>query len=112
MDHEDLSTLLWLTCGVQYWVKPPGSIGRVALKTSPSAAARHPLEAYVAVLRVRGLPRGLYHYLPDTHSLELLKKRLQLTTVRELSGGTVLVWLIERPDVHERRIRAQPVEVS
>jgi hypothetical protein len=29
MDLEDLSTLLWLTCGVQYWVKLPGSIGRV-----------------------------------------------------------------------------------
>jgi hypothetical protein len=37
LDLEDLSTLLWLTCGVQYWVKLPGSIGRVALKTSPSA---------------------------------------------------------------------------
>jgi len=74
MDLEDLSTLLWLTCGVQYWVKLPGSIGRVALKTSPSAGARHPLEAYVAVLRVRGLPRGLYHYSPDTHSLELLRR--------------------------------------
>lgn len=74
MDLEDLSTLLWLTCGVQYWVKLPGSIGRVALKTSPSAGARHPLEAYLAVLRVRDLPRGLYHYSPDTHSLELLRR--------------------------------------
>jgi SagB-type dehydrogenase family enzyme len=74
VDLEDLSTLLWLTCGVQYWVKLPGSIGRVALKTSPSAGARHPLEAYVAVLRVRGLPRGLYHYSPDTHLLELLRR--------------------------------------
>src|ERR1019366_6437363 len=51
VDLEDLSTLLWLTCGVQYWVKLPGSIGRVALKTSPSAGARHPLEVYVAALR-------------------------------------------------------------
>jgi SagB-type dehydrogenase family enzyme len=74
VDLEDLSTLLWLTCGVQYWVKLPGSIGRVALKTSPSAGARHPLEAYVAALRVRGLPRGLYHYSPDTHLLELLRR--------------------------------------
>ena len=74
LDLEDLSTLLWLTCGVQYWVQLPGSIGRVALKTSPSAGARHPLEAYVAALRVRGLPRGLYHYSPDKHRLELLRK--------------------------------------
>jgi SagB-type dehydrogenase family enzyme len=74
LDLEDLSTLLWLTCGVQHWVKLPGSIGRVALKTSPSAGARHPLEAYVAALRVRGLPSGLYHYSPDKHMLELLRK--------------------------------------
>jgi len=73
LDLEDLSTLLWLTCGVQYWVKLPGLIGRVALKTSPSAGARHPLEAYVAARRVRGLPPGLYHYSPDTHTLELLR---------------------------------------
>ena len=74
LDLQDLSTLLWLTCGVQYWVKLPGAIGRVALKTSPSAGARHPLETYVAGLRVRGLPRGLYHYSSDAHALELLKK--------------------------------------
>ena len=73
LDLEDLSTLLWLTCGVQHWVKLPGSIGRVALKTSPSAGARHPLEAYVAALRVRALPRGLYHYSPDKHRLELVR---------------------------------------
>lgn len=71
---EDLSTLLWLTWGVQYWVKLPGSIGRVALKTSPSAGARHPIEAYVAAVRVRGLARGLYHYSPDKHALELIRK--------------------------------------
>ena len=73
LDLEDLSTVLWLTCGVQYWVKLPGSIGRVALKTSPSAGARHPLEAYVAALRVRGLPPGLYHYSPEKHLLELIR---------------------------------------
>ncbi|MGA7931747.1 MAG: SagB family peptide dehydrogenase [Candidatus Sulfotelmatobacter sp.] len=74
LELEDLSTLLWLTCGVQYWVTLPGSIGRVALKTSPSAGARHPLEAYVAVLRVRGLRCGLYHYSSNSHSLELLRR--------------------------------------
>ena len=74
LDIDKLSTLLWLTCGVQYWVRLPGSIGRIALKTSPSAGARHPLEAYVAALRVRGLPPGLYHYSSDKHLLELLRR--------------------------------------
>jgi SagB-type dehydrogenase family enzyme len=74
LDLSDVSTLLWLTCGVQHWVRLPEPIGQVALKTSPSGGARHPLEAYVAALRVRGLAPGLYHYSPDAHCLELLRK--------------------------------------
>lgn len=73
LDFQSLSTLLGLTWGIQGWVQFP-SLGRVALKTSPSAGARHPLEAYVLALRVRGLPRGLYHYAADKHRLELLRR--------------------------------------
>lgn len=69
---RDLSTLLSLTWGVQRWVRLPG-IGRIALKTSPSAGARHPIEAYVLAVDVQDLPRGLYHYAADTHQLERLK---------------------------------------
>lgn len=69
---QDLSTLLGLSWGVQRWVKFPG-IGRLALKTSPSAGARHPIEAYVLAIDVKGLPSGLYHYAADTHRLERLK---------------------------------------
>jgi SagB-type dehydrogenase family enzyme len=87
LDLEDLTTLLWLTCGVQYWVKLPGAIGRVALKTSPSAGARHPLEAYVAALRVRGLSRGLYHYSPDTHALELVSRGCRSQQVKSYLAG-------------------------
>jgi SagB-type dehydrogenase family enzyme len=74
LELSELSTLLWLTCGIQHWVQLPNPIGRVALKTSPSGGARHPLEAYVAVRRVRGVAPGLYHYSPDGHRLELLRK--------------------------------------
>ena len=75
---SSLGTLLGLTWGVQDWVKSPG-LGRLALKTSPSGGARHPIEAYVVALRVAGLPRGLYHYAADSHRLELL----QLGTTRQ-----------------------------
>lgn len=68
-----LGTLLRLTWGVQRWIKVPG-LGSVALKTSPSGGARHPIEVYVLALRVAGLPRGLYHYAADTHRLELLRR--------------------------------------
>jgi SagB-type dehydrogenase family enzyme len=70
---DDLATLLGLTWGVQRWVNFPG-IGRVALKTSPSAGARHPIEVYVLAVNVENLPRGIYHYAPDNHHLELLKR--------------------------------------
>jgi SagB-type dehydrogenase family enzyme len=70
---DDLATLLGLTWGVQRWVNFPG-IGRVALKTSPSAGARHPIEVYVLAVNVEGLPRGIYHYAADNHRLELLKR--------------------------------------
>jgi SagB-type dehydrogenase family enzyme len=67
----DLGALLQLTWGVQQWASVPGQ-GRVALKTSPSGGARHPGEVYVLALRIEGLRRGLYHYAPDRHELEVL----------------------------------------
>lgn len=70
---QDVATLLGLSWGVQRWVKFPG-IGRLALKTSPSAGARHPIEVYVLAVAVKGLPRGLYHYAADSHRLELIRR--------------------------------------
>jgi len=72
VELSSLATLLRLSWGVQHWIKLPG-MGRVALKTSPSAGARHPIEVYVLAVRVAGLPRGLYHYRSDANRLELLK---------------------------------------
>jgi SagB-type dehydrogenase family enzyme len=63
-----LANLLGLTWGVQAWVDLPGH-GRTPLKTSPSGGARHSIEAYVAVRRVTGIPRGLYHYDSAAHAL-------------------------------------------
>ena len=65
------STLIHLTAGVQQWVTAKGE-GRVALKTSPSGGARHPIELYVIARRVRGLTAGVYHYASDSHLLERL----------------------------------------
>ena len=70
---DDLGTLLGLTWRVQGWLPKPGLQSR-PLKTSPSGGARHPIEVYVLALRVRGLPRGLYHYAADRHQLELLRQ--------------------------------------
>jgi SagB-type dehydrogenase family enzyme len=67
-----LSTLLGLSFGVRWWVDLP-RLGRLALKTSPSGGARHPIETYVLARRVAGLTPGLYHYAADKHCLEGLR---------------------------------------
>jgi len=69
----DLSTLLGLSCGIQYWTRI-GGIGRLPLTTYPSGGAQHPLEVYVLARRVRGLAPGLYHYAADAHRLERVKR--------------------------------------
>lgn len=56
---EELSALLWATQGVRQVLGP-----ECALRTVPSAGARHAFETYIAVSRVEGLPSGLYRYLP------------------------------------------------
>ena len=68
---EAFATLLHMTAGVQHWVTARGE-GRVALKTSPSGGARHPIELYVLARRVGGLSPGVYHYAADDHLLERL----------------------------------------
>ena len=63
-----LSTLMWLTFGSQK-LMDLGAAGRAMLRTSPSAGARHPLEAYVVVRNVDGVAPGIYHYAPVDHRL-------------------------------------------
>ena len=58
---ESLGTLLDLTCRVQKWADTENQ-GRIGLKTSPSAGARHPIETYVLAWNVDGVRPGAYHY--------------------------------------------------
>jgi SagB-type dehydrogenase family enzyme len=74
--------LLGLTAGVQHWVSIPPH-GKVALKTAPSGGARHPVELYVLAWGIRGLAKGLYHYAPDVHRLELIRPGLDARRVPE-----------------------------
>ena len=74
VDLEAFGTLLGLTGGVRRWAEVRGE-GKVALKTSPSGGARHSIELYTVVRRVKGLPPGLYHYAADAHVLELIDSR-------------------------------------
>lgn len=58
--HE-LSQILWSGLGINYMDGKKG--------THLYANAEHPLEAYVAVSRVKSLARGIYRYFPEEHSL-------------------------------------------
>jgi SagB-type dehydrogenase family enzyme len=61
---DELGFLLWATQGVRAELHPAA-----ILRTVPSAGCRHPLETYLAVMRVEGLESGIYRYLPLDHSL-------------------------------------------
>jgi SagB-type dehydrogenase family enzyme len=84
--QEKLAQLLWLSFGVQGWARIPG-VGRLALKTSPSGGAMHPLEAYVFVRNVRGLKAGIYHYHAAKHRLEILRKGSGKAEIRRMLAG-------------------------
>ncbi len=64
LNLEEISFLLWATQGIRQ-AAGPGT----ALRTVPSAGARHSFETYLAVLNVEGLQKGLYRYLPVEHQL-------------------------------------------
>ena len=61
---SEIAFLLWSTQGVRQVVNETA-----VLRTVPSAGCRHPLETYLAVLRVTGLAPGIYRYLPLDHAL-------------------------------------------
>ena len=86
MKREQLAELLRLSFGVQGWARIPG-VGRLPLKTSPSGGALHPLEAYAAVRRVKGLAEGLYHYDAEGHGLELVRARAGRQELESMLAG-------------------------
>ena len=63
----ELAFLLWATQGVRQQ-----SGGNPAFRTVPSAGARHSFETYLFVMRVDGVPKGLYRYLPIENALLFL----------------------------------------
>ena len=65
----DISFLLWATQGIRSRM-----YSGHALRTVPSAGARHALETYLCVLNIEGLDTGFYRYLPLEHQLLLKQK--------------------------------------
>ncbi len=80
---EELSFLLWATQGVKLKL----DAGH-ALRTVPSAGCRHAFETYLAVMRVSGLEKGIYRYLPLEHQLlfEFSEENLEQRITRGALG--------------------------
>lgn len=69
---KELSYLLWATQGVRRFA---GRARQVTFRNVPSAGSRHPFETYLFVKNVEGLLRGIYHYLPEAHELEIWEEK-------------------------------------
>jgi SagB-type dehydrogenase family enzyme len=75
LSWEDFSTVLQWTWGHTQLITDP-DVGPYILRTSPSGGARHPIEVYPIVLRVTGVPSGIYHYSVERHQLTRLRAGL------------------------------------
>ena len=64
---EQLSYLLWISTGIQRIERG------YEFRNAPSAGALYPIETYLSIKKVDGLPVGLYHYNIKLHLLEELK---------------------------------------
>ncbi len=69
LSMEELSFLLWATQGIR---KSGGS--NPAFRTVPSAGARHSFETYIFIMRIKGINKGLYRYLPVENELLFLNE--------------------------------------
>jgi SagB-type dehydrogenase family enzyme len=61
---DELAFLLWATQGIRRQLDQG-----TALRTVPSAGARHALETYLCMLNVQCVEPGVYRYLPIEHQL-------------------------------------------
>jgi len=93
---DELSFLLWATQGL----RETSSTTR-NFRTVPSAGCRHALETYVAALRIEGLDKAIFRFLPHAHALveearsERLEAELAAATFGQRfcgAGAVTFVW--------------------
>ncbi|MFH0943224.1 MAG: SagB/ThcOx family dehydrogenase [Candidatus Beckwithbacteria bacterium] len=111
----EISQLLWAAQGI---TSPEG------LRTVPSAGALYPLEIYLVVGKVEGLPPGVYKYQPKDHQLvkvvegdkrdQLSQAALNQTWIKEAPVVIVISAVYERTTAKygERGIRYVYMEVG
>ena len=75
--EEYLSALLYYAFGEVHgaWEGVGATLQMVGKrKTSPSAGGVHSIDAYVAVINVTGMPRGIYRYDSEKHGLQQIQE--------------------------------------
>jgi SagB-type dehydrogenase family enzyme len=68
---EQVSQILWAAYGINEPRSHPSFL-RGGLRTAPSAGALYPLDIYLVCGNVEGLQAGIYKFLSEDHSLELI----------------------------------------
>ncbi|MCK5833199.1 SagB/ThcOx family dehydrogenase [bacterium] len=59
-----ISELMWATAGITDFAK--------GFRVAPSAGATFPIDTYLLVERIEGIPPGIYRYIEDSHNLEVI----------------------------------------
>jgi len=112
---SELGQLLWAAQGITH---PQG------LRTAPSAGALYPLELFIAVGHVDGVPAGLYRYHPHRHQLSktdehdlrrpLARAALSQTWIQDAAAVVIITAVYDRTKSKygERGIRYVHMEVG
>lgn len=97
---QQLSWLLWASQGMTSYSEQKG----ITTRNVPSAGSRHPFETILLVNRVKNLKPGLYHYIPQKHSLYLvdsspeIKEAIHASTYEQkqvLTASVNFIWVAE-----------------
>ncbi|BCR35238.1 SagB/ThcOx family dehydrogenase [Mariniplasma anaerobium] len=94
---EEVTYLLWETSRVDGF--KPG----VTFRTIPTAGATNSMETYIYLNHVKGLNKGLYHYIQDKHQLSLideshdLEDRVNEALNGQLRGAAVVFFFTATP---------------
>lgn len=68
----------------------PYELNNMLLRTAPSGGARFPIEVYIFIVNVEGVPSGIYHYNIREFSLELLLGSQEMgKVIKKLYGDPI-----------------------
>jgi SagB-type dehydrogenase family enzyme len=98
---RELGELLYRTARVRSWIDSPDvdkPLAQVSDRPYPSGGASYELELYLTVNECVDIPRGVYHYDPLGHRLELINADVALAD-KLLENGRLAANLTASPPV-------------